>query len=92
MLCTVMGLQSKPYEVNGSRGVSYRVSLFGGQYESDSLSGAVGVGDLFFEVKCPANFFNALEVNKEYSFDFDDKRTRIKNVLESKDGAFYPVI
>lgn len=89
MIATVMGKFSKPYEINGNKGVSARLSLFVGEYKSDPLTGAVGEGEQFVEVKCPLTFFDKIVVNGEYSFELDDGKTRIKDVLVKRDdGSF----
>ena len=89
MIATVMGKYSKPYEVNGKKGVSARLSLYVGDYQSDALSGAVGEGEQFIEVKCPLSLFGDIKVSSEYNFNLDDGKTRIKDVLvRREDGAF----
>ena len=92
MIATVMGKFSKPYDVNGNKGVSYRVSIFGGEYQSDSLTGAVGEGEYFLEVKCPPDIFKALKVNGEYRLDLDDGKGKIKDALGIReDGSLFPL-
>lgn len=89
MIATVMGKFSKPYEINGNKGVSARLSLFVGEYKSDPLTGAVGEGEKFIEVKCPLVIFDQIELNGEYQFNLDDGNTRIKDVLvKREDGSF----
>lgn len=89
MIATVMGKFKKPYEVNGNKGVSARLSLFAGEYQSDALTGAVGEGEQFIEVKCPLPLFDQIVVNSEYKFDLDDGKTRVKDVLvKREDGSF----
>lgn len=89
MIATVMGKYSKPYDVNGNKGVSYRVSLFAGEYQSDPLTGAVGEGEQFIEVKCPPSIFEKITINGEYSFGLDDGKTKIKDALiKREDGSF----
>lgn len=89
MIATVMGKFKKPYDVNGNKGVSARLSLFIGEYQSDALTGAVGEGEQFIEVKCPLMIFDQLHINGEYSFELDDGKTRIKDALVKRDdGSF----
>ena len=93
MIATVMGKFSKPYDVDGNKGVSYRVSLFAGEYQSDSLTGSVGEGEQFIEVKCPLSVFEKIDINGEYSFDLDDGKTKIKDALIKRgDGSFVPLV
>ena len=54
MVATVMEKIKKPYKLdNGKSGVSCRISLFLGSYDSDSLTETVGEGEQFIEVRCP---------------------------------------
>lgn len=92
MIATVMGKYSRPYEINGNKGVSSRLSLFVGEYQSDPLTGAVGEGEQFIEVKCPLPFFEKISINGEYNFDLDDGKTRVKDAfVKREDGSFIPI-
>ena len=51
MIATVMGKFKKPYEVNGNKGVSARLSLFAGEYQSDPLTDQIVVnGEYKFDL------------------------------------------
>lgn len=92
MIATVKGKIRKPYDVNGNKGVSRRVSLFFGDYESDDFSGAVGEGEYYIEVKCPPFIFDKLVVGTDYHFYLDDGKTRIKDAFGfSSDGSLFPL-
>lgn len=93
MIATVMGKFKRPYKLdNGVSGVSGRVSLFLGEYASDSLSGAIGEGEQFIEVKCPEALVDAINVNDELYVELDDKKERIKSaLLKTGDKTFTPL-
>ena len=96
MVCTVVGKIKKPYNIDGNSGVSSRLSLFLGDYQSDSLTGSEGVGEQYIEVKCPVGIADQLEVGDDISVELDDKRLRIKSCMIQIDAgngkkAFIPL-
>lgn len=93
MVATVMGKMKKPYKLdNGKSGVSCRISLFIGSYDSDPLTETIGEGEQFIEVRCPEKLADLINVNDELYVELDDGKSRIKSVMaKSSDGSFVPL-
>lgn len=66
MIGVVMGKVKRPYKLdNGKSGVSSRVSLFIGEYNTIPEDEQVGDGNQYIEVKCPADIADQISVNDE---------------------------
>lgn len=87
MVATVIGKFKKPYNMDGKSGTACRLSLFCGEYQSDTLSGAVGSGEQYIEVKCPVGIADQLELGDEISVELDDGKSRIKSVMIQIDSG-----
>ena len=92
MVVTVTGKMKKPYNMNGKSGISCRVSMCCGEYYNDVLSGQIGEGQQYIEVKCPEKIFDLLALNDEINVELDDGKTRIKDIMvKNPDGSFSPI-
>lgn len=96
MVATVMGKVKKPYNIDGKSGTACRLSLFCGEYQSDTLSGAVGCGEQYIEVKCPVGIADQLDIGDDISVELDDGKSRIKSAMIQIDAgngqkAFVPL-
>lgn len=87
-----MGKFKKPYRLdNGKSGVSSRVSLFIGKYDSVPEDDQVGEGNQYIEVKCPVNISDQLNVNDELFVELDDGKTRIKSAMLKTSDGYMPL-
>lgn len=92
MEVTIVGKMKKPYNVDGKKGVSYKLSVCCGEYETDSFSGQVGEGAQYFELRCAESVYESVMLNDELYIDTDDKRERIKSaMMKNPDGSFSPI-
>lgn len=92
MIGVVMGKVKKPYRLdNGKSGVSSRVSLFIGNYDSIAEDEQVGEGNQYIEVKCPVNISDQLNVNDELFVELDDGKTRIKSAMLKTSDGYMPL-
>lgn len=88
----VVGKMKKPYNVEGKKGISYKVSVFCGDYETDSFTGQVGEGGQYSEFKCPESVYESVMLNDELYIDVDDKKERIKSaMMKNSDGSYSPI-
>lgn len=97
MIVEVVGKVKRPYELTDQNGVlrkgmSCRLSVHVGSYETDVENGVFGSGEMYFEVKASEAIFDNVTVGDTLSIDLDDKKTRIKSaMLQVDNGAFMPV-
>lgn len=97
MICNVVGKSKRPYEMQDNQGktrtgVSCRLSLHVGKYETDELAGAVGDGEQYIELRCPESIVEQVNIGDVISIDLDDKKTRIKSaMLQVDNGGFMPI-
>lgn len=97
MICDVVGKSKRPYEMQDNTGkiktgISCRLSLHVGKYETDVSSGAVGDGDQYVELRCPESIIEQVNVGDVISVDLDDKKQRIKSaMLQVDNGGFMPI-
>lgn len=98
MVCEVVGKSKRPYELRDERsgqvrcGMSCRVSLHIGSYESDTPNGVYGDGEQFIELRAPESIVDNINVGDTLSVEIDDKKTRIKSAMVQIDsGGFMPI-
>lgn len=92
MIGVVMGKVKKPYHLdNGKSGISSRVSLFVGDYESIPEDDQVGEGKQYIELKCPLDIFDQLNVNDDVFVEVDDLKTRIKSAMLKTSDGYMPL-
>lgn len=97
MIVEVVGKSKKPYELteqNGTirKGISCRISIHVGSYESDPEKGIFGDGDSYLELKVPESILDNVSIGDTLSIDLDDKKTRVKSaMLQVDNGAFMPI-
>ena len=95
MKATVVGKLKKPYSIDGKSGISCRVSLFCGEYNSDPVAGSSGEGERYLEVRCPLDIFDSFSLADDVSVELDDKESRIKSamikVLVGDKYAYLPI-
>lgn len=97
MIVEVVGKSKRPYELEDKQGkiisgISCRLSLHVGNYESDSSSGIVGEGEQFIELRCPDSIVDQVNIGDTISVELDDKRTRVKSaMLQIESGGFMPI-
>lgn len=98
MICEVVGRSKRPYELTDEKtgvtksGISCRVSLHVGSYDSDVSNHVFGEGDQFIELRCPESILDNISVGDTIHVDLDDRKTRIKSaMLQVDNGGFMPL-
>ena len=87
-----MGKVKRPYRLDsGKSGISCRVSLFIGEYNSVPEDDQVGVGNQYIEVKCPVDISDQLNLNDELFVELDDGKTRIKSAMLKTSDGYMPL-
>lgn len=71
MICTVMGCGGKPYDIDGNKGVSYKISVICGDYPVDDSKGIIGFGEICETYKCDKRLYDSVQRGDVVNLDID---------------------
>ena len=100
MICTVMGYGGRAYEIDGRKGVSYKISVSCGSYPVDQDKGITGSGEICETYKCDKLLIDSVEVGFVVNLDIDtsslDKSGyyRVKSAMlrvDDENNLFAPI-
>lgn len=92
MKCVIVGKQKKPYDFDGKKGISCKVSIYINDYLTDTSNGVLGEGRRYVELRCPVFICDALKIEDSVFIETDDDLTRIKScMIKTDDGGYFPV-
>lgn len=100
MICTVMGYGGRPYDIDGRKGVSYKISVSCGSYPVDQDRGVTGSGEICETYKCDKLLIDSVEVGFVVNLDIDtsslDKSGyyRVKSAMlrvDDENNLFAPI-
>lgn len=90
--CTVLGFGVRPYDFQGNKGVSYKLSVSMGDYPVDHSKGVSGQGTKVAEYKCSEKILNGVSVGYKVGLEVDDTNSRVKSAfLITDDGYYVPI-
>lgn len=97
MIVKVVGKLKRPYELTDNNGktksgISCRLSLYVGEYDTDAEEKIEGEGHQYVELRCPEQIADGVSIGDTLAVDLDDKKTRIKSAMVQIDGGgFMPL-
>lgn len=71
MICTVMGGSAKPWDIDGRKGISYKISVICGDYPVDDSKGIKGFGEICETYKCDERLYDSVQRGDVVNLDID---------------------